>query len=189
GPLVGEPASATSPHRRELLMAAALRLFHERGYHAVSMEEIGRAAGITASSVYRHFPGKADLLAALLHRATERVGAMTEEAVSTAVDPREALRRLVDSYVDLVFGQTNLVSVYREAHGHLPERDRHELRKGQRLHVEEWVRLLVTVDPELGAPAARVLAHAVLGLIYDLARLARFTTAEAYDRRVAALAR
>jgi AcrR family transcriptional regulator len=167
-----EPVPPTS--RRETLMAEALRLFHRNGYHAVSMDEIGRAAGINASSVYRHFAGKADLLAAIYYRAAERVAAANKAALAAATDPDDALRRVVDSYVDLVFTQGDLVSVYQAENNNLPDRDRHELRKAQRLQVEEWVRLLAARRPELPTAEARVLVHAALNLVTDLARLSRF---------------
>ncbi|MER2244013.1 TetR/AcrR family transcriptional regulator, partial [Rhodococcus sp. (in: high G+C Gram-positive bacteria)] len=54
--------------KREVLLQEAVQLFYQRGYHDVSIEEIGAAAGINASSVYRHFASKADLLAAAFHR-------------------------------------------------------------------------------------------------------------------------
>jgi AcrR family transcriptional regulator len=155
-------------------MAEALRLFHRHGYHAVSMEDIGRAAGINASSVYRHFAGKADLLAAIYYRAAERVAAANRAALAAAADPDDALCRVVESYVDLVFTQGDLVSVYQAENNNLPERDRHELRKAQRLQVEEWVRLLVACRPPLTPAEARVLVHAALNLVTDIARLARF---------------
>jgi AcrR family transcriptional regulator len=181
-------APVPSSTRREVLMAEALRLFHRNGYHAVSMEEIGRAAGINASSVYRHFAGKADLLAAIYYRAAERVESTSAAALAAATGPDDALRRLVDSYVDLVFGQSDLVSVYQAENNNLPERDRHELRKAQRLQVEEWVRLLVTHRPELPAAEARVLVHAALNLVTDLARLTRFERGRGNERMVADLA-
>jgi AcrR family transcriptional regulator len=181
------PAATTTPTRRELLMTEALRLFHRLGYHAVSMEEIGRAAGINASSVYRHFAGKADLLAAIYYRAAERVAATNAAALAVASDAQDALRRLVDSYVDLVFGQSDLVAVYQAENNNLPDRDRHELRKVQRLQVEQWVLLLVAHRPELPAAEARVLVHAALNLVTDLARL-RFERGRRQELIVAELA-
>ena len=59
--------------KREVLLQEAVLLFYQRGYHDVSIEEIGAAAGINASSVYRHFASKADLLAAAFHRASDRL--------------------------------------------------------------------------------------------------------------------
>jgi AcrR family transcriptional regulator len=182
------PEVAASLPRREVLMAEALRLFHRLGYHAVSMEEIGRAAGINASSVYRHFAGKADLLAAIYHRAAGRMAETNAVALAAASDADDALRRLVDSYVDLVFGQSDLVSVYQAENNNLPERDRHELRKAQRLQVDEWVRLLVAHRQGLPAPEARVLVHAALNLVTDLARLTRFERGRGHELIVADLA-
>jgi AcrR family transcriptional regulator len=168
-PVVSQPpVPATGAPRREALLAAALTLFHERGYHAVSMDDIGRAAGTTASSIYRYFPAKVELLAAVYHRAAERITANAADAIATAASPEDALRRLVASYVDLVFGHSDLVSVYSTALGALPAEDRHELRKAQRLHVEEWVRLVVARQPDLDVVAARLRVHAALNVVFDL---------------------
>jgi AcrR family transcriptional regulator len=163
------PGQGSPPaSRREALLAAALALFHDRGYHDVGMDDIGRAAGITASSIYRHFPGKAELLAAVYHRAADQIAANAARALATAASPSDALHRLVASYVDLVFGHPDLVNVYSTALGALPLNDRHELRKAQRLHVEEWVGLLQRLAPEPGGVAARLRVHAALSVVYDL---------------------
>jgi len=45
----------------------------------------------------------------------------------------------------------------------LPEEPRREIRRLQRLYVEEWVRVLTALRPELTAGEARVLAHAAFG--------------------------
>jgi AcrR family transcriptional regulator len=185
GPAATEPRLRS---RRETIMAEALRLFHARGYHAVSMEEIAGACGTKASSLYRHFPSKSDLLAAVYHRAADRVAATTSAALASAADLDDALARLVDSYVDLVFGLSDLVTVYQAENTNLPERDRHELRRAQRLHVEEWVRIVNGLRPELSTAEARILAHAALNLISDLGRHLRFSRAAGLDRVVAGLA-
>ncbi|MGW4807102.1 TetR/AcrR family transcriptional regulator [Kitasatospora sp. NPDC004272] len=54
---------------RARLMATAERLFYEEGVRAVGVERILREAGVGRASLYRHFPGKDDLLVAVL---TER---------------------------------------------------------------------------------------------------------------------
>ncbi|NBE83429.1 TetR/AcrR family transcriptional regulator [Micromonospora rubida] len=174
--------------RRELLLIEAIRLFHRHGYHAVAVEDIGRAAGMQASSVYRHFPSKADLLAAAYYRAADRLAGTTIAAIAEASDPADALRRVVQAYVDYAFGQSDLVAVYLAENNNLPDDDRHQLRGAQRLHVEEWVRLVGTVRPDLPAADARVLVHAALNVVTDIGRLGRFDRTEGYDAQTARLA-
>ena len=174
--------------RRETIMAEALRLFHAHGYHAVTMEDIAAASGTRASSLYRHFSSKGELLAAVYYRAADRVAATTAAALAAATDPADALRRLVDSYVEMVFGQSDLVAVYQAENTNLPESDRHELRRAQRSHVEEWVRVLGLQRPDLAGADCRVLAHAALNLIVDLGRAMRYDDRGGADRMVASLA-
>ena len=52
--------------RRREILDAAMRLFAERGYDAVSMRDISRAAGITAGLCYHYFDSKQKLFAAAL---------------------------------------------------------------------------------------------------------------------------
>ncbi|MEU7758631.1 MULTISPECIES: TetR/AcrR family transcriptional regulator [Micromonospora] len=174
--------------RRELLLVEAMRLFHRHGYHAVAVEDIGRAAGMQASSVYRYFPGKADLLAAAYYRATDRLTGATTAAIAEAADPADALHRVVRAYVDFAFGQSDLIAVYLAENNNLPDRDRHQLRGAQRLHVEEWVGLVRAVRPDLPAGDARVLVHAALNVVTDVGRLGRFDRTAGYDDQTARLA-
>ncbi|MEU4236178.1 TetR/AcrR family transcriptional regulator [Actinoplanes sp. NPDC026619] len=172
--------------RREVLLAESITLFRRHGYHAVSIEDIGRAAGINASSVYRYFPGKADILAAAFHRASERVTEATAAALTGAKNNTDALHRMIESYVDLTFERSDLVSVYLAENNNLPESDRHELRKAQRLHVEEWVRLVGATRP-VTPPEARVFVHAAINVVTDLSRWVHFDRRTAMDHHLVRL--
>ncbi|MEU4425850.1 TetR family transcriptional regulator [Actinoplanes sp. NPDC024001] len=188
-PLPDETPGTRVGARREILLAEAVKLFHRYGYHAVGVEEIGRAAGINASSVYRYFPGKADILAAAFYRASERVAETTAVALSGAADDEDALRRMTESYVELTFERSALVSVYLAENNNLPDADRHELRKLQRLHVEEWVGLLGRLRPEVPAAEARVLVHAALNVVADLSRWVHFDRRTGMDGHLVRLMR
>ncbi|PXY30042.1 TetR family transcriptional regulator [Prauserella sp. PE36] len=154
--------------RRERLLVSALRPFRERGFHAVTMEDIGAAAGIGGSSVYRHFASKGDLLAAVYYRAADRLAVATSTAIEGARDPGEALRRLVDAYIEFSYLDSDLAAVYLSEYGNLPADDRHALRKVQREHVEQWVRLVVAVREDTRTSYARLAVHAALNIVHDL---------------------
>ena len=71
-PRCAATATATAP-RRDLLLEAAADLFSGAGYHAVGIDDIGAAAGISGPGVYRHFAGKQALLGQLCDRAMTRM--------------------------------------------------------------------------------------------------------------------
>lgn len=59
--------------RRAALLAAAARLFAERGFDGVTLGDIGEAAGVSGPAVYRHVAGKQALLGAILVDVSERL--------------------------------------------------------------------------------------------------------------------
>ncbi len=56
---------------RERLLAAAMTRFCDRGYLAVSVEDIASAAGVSRMTFYRHFSSKADIAVDLFKIAAE----------------------------------------------------------------------------------------------------------------------
>ncbi|MGC7099417.1 TetR/AcrR family transcriptional regulator [Amycolatopsis lurida] len=169
------PLGIGQPSRREQLLSAATDLFSQRGFHAVSMEEIGAAAGITGPSVYRHFPSKSALVVAICRRAADRLALGAENALRTSAPPdeREALRRLAESYVHTLTGSAELTVAFSGDPLNLPERDQAELLRVQRDYVAQWVQLLSAVHPSLNAREAKITVHAALTIANDLARTRR----------------
>lgn len=155
----------TPSSRREALLSTAVKLFNERGYQAVTMEEIAAASGVVASSIYNHYAGKLELLTAAFNRGGELLRLHLAQGLAAADSPTDALRNLIRSYVDLALAPDSVVGLLVTEVGHLPTDQRHRLRRGQREHVDEWARLLDAEPAE-----ARALVHAALTLINDLSR-------------------
>jgi AcrR family transcriptional regulator len=174
--------------RREELLAAATSLFRARGYRAVSMEDIGASAGIAGPSIYRHFASKADILVAAGYRMADRLNADASRALREAVDPADAMHRLVVSYVDTVLSSGNLMAVFAAESINLGERDARELLRVQRDYVAEWVKLLLETAPALGDREARITVHAALTIINDLSRTPRMAARPAIAPELAGLA-
>ncbi|RSM71985.1 TetR family transcriptional regulator [Amycolatopsis sp. WAC 01375] len=160
------------PSRRERILAAATGLFGQRGFRAVSMEEIGAAAGIAGPSVYRHFPSKAALMVAIGHRAADRLALAAERALRTD-DERDALRRLAASYVHTLLHTPELLVSFSGSPMELPERDKADLIRVQRDYVARWIALVSEVRPELSLREVKITVHAALTIANDLARTRR----------------
>ena len=78
---------------REELIAAAERLFTERGFHATSVDEIALEAGYTKGAVYSNFESKEDLFFAVYEQRAERAVAEIEGVIGEA-GPAAGLERL-----------------------------------------------------------------------------------------------
>ncbi|CAM2851534.1 TetR/AcrR family transcriptional regulator [Skermania piniformis] len=191
-PAPTEPASCTGPPglavtaKQERVLVEAIRVFGQRGYYDASMEEIGEAAGVNASSVYRYYPSKSALLAAAFYRSNDRVRQVITDALAESGSPAEAAANIAARYAALTFAHPHLVSVYFAEFGNLPTPQQDELRSLQRQNVGEWVHLLEQLRPADPA-GARIRVHAALGLVVDIGRLVHFDTRPAQLRRVTEL--
>jgi AcrR family transcriptional regulator len=88
---------ADAARNRAGIVRAARELIIARGA-AVEMDEIARAAGVAVGTVYRHFPAKADLTAAIAAELGREIVEILDAAVARAEscgDPGEELRALV----------------------------------------------------------------------------------------------
>ena len=59
--------------RKKQILEQAVRLFIDRGFHSVKLEDIAEAAGVTARALYRHYDNKQALLAAAIRTGQEQV--------------------------------------------------------------------------------------------------------------------
>ncbi|MCW2889435.1 MAG: hypothetical protein QOE54_977 [Streptosporangiaceae bacterium] len=162
---MAEPApSYTSPRRAEILAAAA-ELFARRGYHGVSIGELGRAVGLTGPALYRHFRGKDAVLAEMLLDISERLLTEGSRRAAAATGPAQALEALLRWHVAFALDNPALITVHERELDNVPEPQRREIRRVQRAYVEEWVRVLRHLDRALAVDRARAAVHATFGLL------------------------
>jgi AcrR family transcriptional regulator len=162
------PERRRDPKRRQRILSAAAELVAERGYHDVAMSDIGAAAGITGSAIYRHFTGKPAVLVAMFDRVIDDLSAEATQIVIAGGDPGTALRELVGTQVRFVISERTLAQVYHNEITNLPGDDRHRLRRKQRLYVEEWVHVLAIQRPDVSDGELRALVHAAIGAIQSI---------------------
>lgn len=174
--------------RRERVLREASALFSERGFAAVTVDDIGRAAGIAGPSVYHHFPGKQDLLLAALDRGNEWLWMELDSALATADDEAGALRGLLDSWVRLATRRPDLVDTVLGDLRQLPEAGRQRALQAQHDYATEWTELLRAVRPDLDAAAARVRVLAVLMIVNDGAQTPHLARRPGFPAAVRAVA-
>ncbi len=151
--------------RRLQLLAAAERLFAERGFLAVRLEDIGAAAGVSGPAIYRHFPNKESLLVELLVGISTRLLAGARDVQSHQTDAAAALDGLIDFHLDFALGEPDLIRIQDRDLAHLPAAAQRQVRRAQRQYVEVWVGVLRELEPALAEADARLMAHAVFGLL------------------------
>ncbi|MQY31935.1 TetR/AcrR family transcriptional regulator [Nocardia aurantia] len=89
------PRTPKAAGTRRLLLDLAARLFIERGYSAVSMNDIAVAAGLTKGAVYGHFRSKGQLLVEVIRwKHTERE--QSPDFLAALQDPDRALDLMYD---------------------------------------------------------------------------------------------
>jgi AcrR family transcriptional regulator len=149
------PRSA-DPAVRDRILDAAGRLFYARGIRAVGMAEIVAAAGCGKNVLYRHFPGKDQLVLAYLQRFAERLdGSMDRVVEGLERVPSAALvavtREVADRVAAPEFRGCPFRNYLREMRASTDASGQFALAEVARLRsrVDELVAALGTEDPEL----------------------------------------
>ena len=103
--MTSKPKTRTSPRpkprlkardRRSQILAAALEVVAEHGFHGTPTRELARRAGVSEALVFRHFPTKEDLIRAILADVgfEERIQFMESHLVH--MPPRQALQSIAE---------------------------------------------------------------------------------------------
>jgi AcrR family transcriptional regulator len=100
------PLRRDAERNRQRILAAAAEVFTERGLDA-TLDEVARAAGVGVGTVYRRFPDKESLIAALFRDRIDTLAAMAEEA-SAARDPWQGLVTYLEFIAGAMAGDLGL---------------------------------------------------------------------------------
>ncbi|WP_432097488.1 TetR/AcrR family transcriptional regulator [Streptomyces sp. bgisy100] len=93
--------------RRSQLLDTGARLFAAKPYDEVLMEDVAERAGVSRALLYRYFPGKRDLFAAIYRQAADRLLAETE--LDPARPVYAQLRAGLDAHIDYFVAHRNTV--------------------------------------------------------------------------------
>ncbi|NIO15657.1 MAG: TetR family transcriptional regulator [Deltaproteobacteria bacterium] len=109
-----KPLSPAGKKRRKAIMEAAMSLFTEKGYAAVTMDEIISVAGGSKSSPYKFFGNKEGILKAVVESLADDMLQEIDIPFSTYQTPREALNHIGFRLGKLILS-ANAINQYRLA--------------------------------------------------------------------------
>ena len=154
------PASKSESKRAEILRRAAAA-FREKGFHAASMRDIAKAAGIVPGAIYYYFASKEDLLYVCQKQALQSLLASAKEVAGGAGREDHRLRAIVHAHVLCLLEETGGSAAHLEFRA-LPGKKRGEVAAGRDAY-ERIVRGVVAagvrsgvfrrVDPKLATLA------------------------------------
>ncbi|TMR91720.1 TetR/AcrR family transcriptional regulator [Nonomuraea basaltis] len=100
------PRRADAQRNYDLLLAAAVQVFAERGTDA-PLDEVARRAGVGNATMYRHFPTRSDLLVAVYADEVAHLCA-SGETLLAAESPGKALHEWLRLFMDHITSKRDL---------------------------------------------------------------------------------
>lgn len=151
--------------RRTEILDSAAELFARRGFHGVSVADLGKALGISGPALYKHFPSKDAILAEMLTSISDRLLDEGRRRIADSSDNHAAIAGLIDWHIEFALEHRALIIVQDRDWSSLPDQAREYVRAVQRDYVALWAEQLQAYDSGLGIDAATARAHALFGLL------------------------
>jgi len=118
--------------REDEILAAAARIFREKGYHGASIRDIADSVGLLKGSLYHYIRSKEELLARLFDGALEGTVRELETIAAREATPSDRLREMVKTYVRAVTANLDAVGLYLREWRALPAPELARLRARRR---------------------------------------------------------
>ncbi len=165
---MNSPARTRDPARRERILLAAAQVLAGNGYAAANLTDIGAAAGIGGTGIYRHFRNKAALAAALLDRLLDQLVSHATAITAENPDPERALDALVLDHLQTAINDRELFQIYLRESAILPPDDLRRIRRKMRRYVDEWVSVMSQLYPGASDAELRTTIQAAIGALQSM---------------------
>lgn len=152
--------------RDRIILDAAAVVFYEKGFHGAGVDELGKRAGLSGPTLYRHFASKDEILAALFNEA------MDELVSATAMihdDPFKDLDRLIRHHVAYAVQKRQLVNVYQREDRSLVQPWKRLFTHRRKQYVARWEAMVARCVPGAAPNEIAAITQSCLGLIFSIA--------------------
>ncbi|QEX25242.1 TetR family transcriptional regulator [Hypericibacter adhaerens] len=148
------------------ILAAAARLFAERGYRAVTIDDIGSSLDYTKSVVYYYFTSKNEILWQIFQRIYDSYFAGVSEIRSRNLPPAEAMAQIIRRHALNVMERRDWTAIYFREESELTDQQRKENAKKKRQYdamIEEVYEAGIAAGVFCGMPA-HIAVSGLLGM-------------------------
>lgn len=97
--------------KRAAILAAAGRLFAERGFHGTSVSDMARETDLPVGSIYTYFENKEAVLSAVIEEGWTDFLEETRRSLSRATSPSEQMSLLIDEVLPGLFKDVDLITI------------------------------------------------------------------------------
>ena len=103
-------------HREEIL-ESALRLFSDKGFHNVSMQDIANESEFGVGTLYNFFDSKEQLFIELMKAGIERIGQLLIPILDSNQQEQEKLSEFIRVHVDMIEDNVEFIKLYISQYG------------------------------------------------------------------------
>ncbi|HLN63309.1 MAG TPA: TetR/AcrR family transcriptional regulator [Symbiobacteriaceae bacterium] len=94
------------------IVAAAVQLFHQKGFHATSMQEIADAVGLQKGSLYHYISSKEELLAVIIQGVIDQYNARLEAVSALDLPVRQRLELAVRNHLQGIADNVAMLTIF-----------------------------------------------------------------------------
>jgi AcrR family transcriptional regulator len=160
-------ANASRDQKLDALLAAAARVFAQRGYHQTSMRDLARASGVSLAGVYYYVKSKDELLFLIQSRNFDAVITGMRARLAGVTDAVERLARFIDNHLDYFAAHMAEMKVLSHEAGALTGEYLQQVNAKKREYTRALMDILADLEQSHG-PAhvnRRVAAYSLFGMM------------------------
>src|SRR5438105_12037232 len=102
---------ASERHVEADILRNAAELFHKKGYHATSMQDLANAVTLNKATLYHYFPSKEAILLRIHEDIRNELAFRMEEIIASALPAVEKLRRAIQHHIAITAAHQGPMSV------------------------------------------------------------------------------
>ena len=170
-----EPIKAASlfdDKRSGFIYRTAAQMIYEKGFDAISMNEIAEALDLTKPGLYYHVKGKKQLLYSIMSFAMDLLDTNVVEPAKAIADPDQRLRLIIAQHARLLTHEAGAVAILIDEDAGLSSDQREQIVRRKRAYFELLRDTLEEIKAQgrLRPSDSTVAAFSLLGMVMWISR-------------------